>query len=406
MGVKSRRPYHLPDDDFDTFCYVDTKGFMAGVNSLPNRPTHLVASQSALADNFHAKLDVYNAAKTVRDNATSAFDEAATAIREKLRWMQLALPGLTPGSSAILVPFGLDVDVPADNDSMKNFADSVFAHWVAVRLEPLFLPFQANIDALAPIFTAYEIAQTNQNIAQQAASLLQNEKDAIRKQCEAVLMAIIDWYRIYYKNPLDDYWTQTPFGKSSGEGEGAIGVPENLVSEIIGADVRLVWDIVEGAEAYQLSHTMHPPLFLQLFEGDATVFLHTGPDDGVHYYRVRAKVGETYGEFSEQIEVDVKVEKPAAPINLVLSQNIDNSTKATWESAPGVVYDGCSIYYVDVPTGDPEPSMPTAPYFDELIVYTFTLPVLASGKTRYVWVTGTKDGAESDPCGPVNIAIM
>ena len=89
----------LTDADFDTFCYVNMKAFLAEPNSLPNRPDHLVAQQATLADAFHAKIDEYRNACGIRDNATSAFGEAAKAIREKLRWMQMALPGLTPGSN-------------------------------------------------------------------------------------------------------------------------------------------------------------------------------------------------------------------------------------------------------------------------------------------------------------------
>jgi hypothetical protein len=199
--------------------------------------------------------------------------------------------------------------------------------------------------------------------------------------------------------PSSEIWT--PGGGVNPE----IGIPEDLASEIIGADVRVFWHAVVGADEYQLSHTMHPPLFLQLYEGAETEFLHVSPDAGTHYYKVRTKVGDTYGEWSEQIEVEVAVAAPNPPINLILTLGMVNDVKATWEAPSGVFYDGCSIYYVDVANGSPEPAMPTAPYFDELIVYTLTLPVLASGKTRYVWVTGTKNGAESDPCGPQFISI-
>jgi len=219
VGEKTRRPYLLGDDDFDTFNYVDMKAFLASENSLPNRPEHLVAMQANLADAFHVKLDEYRYARNAQKIATTAFGEAAKTVREKLRWMKMALPGLTPGSAEILVPFGLDSDVSADNDKMKNFADVVFAHWQTVRDEPLFAPFQSNIDALESDLNAYVVTQANQNAAIQTAQLLQNEKDEARKQSEGVLDALIDWYRIYYKSPQDEYWTQTPWGKSSGEGE-------------------------------------------------------------------------------------------------------------------------------------------------------------------------------------------
>jgi hypothetical protein len=251
MAIKTRHPYRLTDADFDTFNYVDMKIFLVGPNSLPHRPDHLVPQQAALADAFHLKLDEYLASCGVRSNATSAFGEASKTIREKLRWIKMALPSLTPGSDEILVPFGLDADIPADNDKMKNFADAVNAHWQSVRTEAIYTPFMANIDALAALFPSYVTAQANQNVAQQAAALLQNEKEDLRNQLEDVLAALIDWYRIYYKESQDEYWTQTPWGKSSGEEPGPSGPewPNVPVGKITKATVPLN-GLLAGCEPY------------------------------------------------------------------------------------------------------------------------------------------------------------
>jgi hypothetical protein len=200
--------------------------------------------------------------------------------------------------------------------------------------------------------------------------------------------------------PASEIWTP------GGGVNPTIGIPEDLASEIIGADVRVFWHAVVGADEYQLSHTMHPPLFLQLFEGAETEFLHLGPDNGTHYYKVRAKVGEDYGEWSEQIEVEVTVAAPAPPINLILTIQPGNAVKATWQAALGEVPDSFSLYTATGPTGGIIPVMPATPLFDELITLTLTLTGNSPGSTVYVWVTAVKGGAESDPCGPVSIAIM
>jgi hypothetical protein len=150
---------------------------------------------------------------------------------------------------------------------------------------------------------------------------------------------------------------------------------------------------------------MHPPLFLQLYEGAETEFLHLGPDNGTHYYKVRTKVGDEYGAWSEQIEVEVSVEAPGPPINLVLTQGPGYDVKATWEAAVGEVPDSFSLYTATGPTGGPIPVMPATPLFDELITTTLTLTGNSPGTTVYVWVTAVKGGAESDPCGPQSIAI-
>ena len=200
--------------------------------------------------------------------------------------------------------------------------------------------------------------------------------------------------------PKSEIWT--PGG---GEPSGEIGVPTNLQVTLEGANVRISWDAVEGADGYFLVHTKFPPLFLKIYEGANTEFLHELPDNGVHYYMVRAKVGDGYGAYCEAVSIDVVVEPPAPPVNLnIVLVEGNNKTRVTWESAPGVVYDGCSLYVVDVLTGNPIPAIPASPMWDKLIVYSITLDVLALGKTRYVWVTGTKNGAESVPTGPVWIS--
>jgi len=184
-----------------------------------------------------------------------------------------------------------------------------------------------------------------------------------------------------------------------------IGVPENLTAVFGEEDVRITWDAVEGADGYYLSHTQFPPLFLRLYEGEATEFLHEMPDNGTHYYRVRAKVGDESGEYCDAVSVDVVVEAPPAPTKLKISLGGDNRTKVTWDSPSGVVYNGCSLYSVDVPTGSPVPARPSDPIWDELIVYSITMGELAPGMTRYVWVTGTLRGAESEATGPESVSL-
>jgi len=199
--------------------------------------------------------------------------------------------------------------------------------------------------------------------------------------------------------PASAVWTE------GGGASPGIGVPENLTAVFGDEDVRITWDAVEGADGYYLSHTQFPPLFLRLYEGEATEFLHEMPDNGTHYYRVRAKVGDESGEYCDAVSVDVVVEAPPAPTKLKISLGGDNRTKVTWDSPSGVVYNGCSLYSVDVPTGSPVPARPSDPIWDELIVYSITMGELAPGMTRYVWVTGTLRGAESEATGPESVSL-
>jgi len=406
MGVKTRRPYRLSDDDFDTFCWVDMKQFLAGPNSQPNRPDHLVANFNSKAEDFHDKLDEYREARQIRNNSTSAFVNAVDEIRKKLRWMRMALPTLTPGSEEIIEPFGLDKDIPADNDEMKNYADAVFAHWLTVRTDPLYAPFVGNINALASLFAAYESAQVTQNSAQEEASLLQNEKEEIRLELEDMLKSLMDWYRIYYKDYEDEYWTQTPWGKASQEGSGAPpGIPQNLAAAIEGEDVRLSWSAVEGADGYYLVHTEHPPLFLRLYEGENTEYVHLNPPGGTHYYQVRARKNETYGEYCEQIQVVVVGVAPGAPKNLQLTYD-GSYVRASWESPETGVPQYYRLYMATAPTGGAAPSKPGEPYQDEIITLGIGVFPPAPGTTVYIWITAYADGMEGEACGPATIDIV
>ncbi len=403
MGEKTRRPYLLSDADFDTFNYVDMKKFLAGPNSLPNRPDHLVPQQAALADAFHLKLDEYKAACGVRDNATSAFAEAVKAIREKLRWMQMALPGLTPGSDEILVPFGLDHDVPADNDEMKNYADAVDAHWQTVRTEAIYAPFQANIDALAGLFPSYVTAQSNQNDAQQAAALIQNQKEDLRKQLEDVLAALIDWYRIYYKDPQAEYWTQTPWGKSSGEEPAQLPAVTGLALDYDDPNLTVTWDEVAGADGYKLMMGNNPTILTTtLYVGPETRYIFD-PPGGHHYFRVWAMKGDDLGARGDAVDIEIEGVPPAVPKQLKVTRE-GGYLKWEWKSG-GDVPQYYRLYIATVATGSPAPSRPAEPDVDELITLSVSTFAPGPGNTVYGWVTAFGDGAESDADGPVGIDV-
>ena len=127
-----RRPYRLDDDDYGEFCTILAE-YLGDDRSLPNRPTQLVAQQSAQGTAFNTILDAYNSAKNTRDVASQNVTNAMKAMVEKLRWMQIILPTLTPGNEEILVQFGLDAPIPTSYAEVKNYADAVDVHWQTVR---------------------------------------------------------------------------------------------------------------------------------------------------------------------------------------------------------------------------------------------------------------------------------
>ena len=198
--------------------------------------------------------------------------------------------------------------------------------------------------------------------------------------------------------PKSEIWTEG--GGTSPE----IGIPQNLAAVIEGENVRISWDAVDGADSYQLVHTEFPPLFLGLYDGDETEFVHINPPGGTHYYNVRAKKGDSYSEYGDAVSVEITGVKPEPPQNLQL-EHIAPYVKVTWESPPSTP-EYFRLYIASVPTGDPPPDMPSEPDTDELITLSVSIFAPGPGKTLYVWITSFGDGEESEPCGPESIDIM
>ncbi len=381
------------------------KSFLADPVSAPHRPDHLVADFNTKADEFHDKLDEYYAQRDVRRESTKAFLKASTAIREKLRWMQMALPTLTPGDDEILEPFGLHIDVPSDNDEMKNYADAVNAHWQTVRTDPQFSVFQSDIDELATLLTDYDTAQSVQTDEEQKEFLLQNEKDAIRDELEEQVMALLDWYRIYYKDPNDEYWTQTPWGKASQEGSGDVLPPvEGLGLEFLDPELRIYWDDMPGADGYKLYVGNNPVLLTTtLYIGSDTEHTYD-PPGGHHYYKVWAMKGDKLGLPCDAVDIEIVGTPPPKPHGLKLVRDGDR-VRIEWKHS-GETPQYFNLYIAIVPTGSSAPSMPDVPYEDEIITNFVSIFAPAVGNTVYAWVTAFGDGAESDPEGPRHIDIV
>jgi len=80
----TREPYNLDDGDYGGYC-VKMKDFLAGENSMPNRPTQFVAEQIVRADAFIALLVEFNTAETCLGNATGVVQAAVDGVKAKLR---------------------------------------------------------------------------------------------------------------------------------------------------------------------------------------------------------------------------------------------------------------------------------------------------------------------------------
>ena len=250
MGLQHvRDPSRLDNSDYGEFCDW-VKEFLGDDRSLPHRPEHMVAEQITLADNYNVKLDAYKSARDGQAVAKQNMDNALKALRQKLRWMQIILPSLTPGNDEILKGFGLHRPVPDKVADVKNYADAVWTHWQTVREEQLFAPIQAETDELGAFITAFETARESQVFYTAETAQRQNEMDTAREAHNTLERAIFTWYRGNYQDPQDNYWEQTPWGKAPEKEDDKFPAPGMLMYDMFRNDFS--WQAVPEATGYEL----------------------------------------------------------------------------------------------------------------------------------------------------------
>ena len=302
----TREPSRFNDSDYGEFCDV-LEQFLSSPSSLPHRPEHLVAQQQTLGQAYQNKLDEYRHSREDSGAATTTMDSAAEALADKMRWLKFALPTLTPGSDAILEPFGLDKDIPLAQAELKDYADVVWAHWQDVSNEPLFAPLKQKIDTVGGAITAFQSAIDTQIAAQDKMYRLQNEKDDARNAHNDLERDIFKWYRIYYKDPKDHYWEQTPWGIATGK---KLPAPKNFAFDKIAG--MFSWDIVADADEYEVQYSEHGESedWTTLYKGAANETNNKPSAPDVYDFRVRAIKGNNEGKWSKTLVVNIEFPAP------------------------------------------------------------------------------------------------
>ena len=215
-----REPYNLDDHKYGEWT-LDLDEFFGDDRSGPHRPDHLVAEIAAKGLAFRTALDAMDTALANRKTASNLIKNTIEDMEKLLRWMRNVLPTLSDES--ILLPFGLDRNIPTTYAAIKDYADTVNTHWQAVKLEPLFAPVATEMDELAPLLPIYDAARAAQIVADGEYDQFQNEKDLARAAYHEVERKAFNWYASFYPDGQDIYWEQTSWGKAYSEG----GDPED-----------------------------------------------------------------------------------------------------------------------------------------------------------------------------------
>ncbi len=316
----TREPYNIGDDNYGEYC-DKLKDFLAEDNSMPRRPTHMVAEQIARADAFIAALDEFHTAETLSQNATSVVKAAVDGIKAKLLWFKYILPTVIIGPDTLVEEFGLSGDLPEEYAKIKNKGDEVWAIWEIRKVEPMFAPILADGDLLQGLLTSYDSAVSAQNTAQNVYSTKSFAKNETREAHHFISQEIFNVYRAFYPDAQDDYWIKTPWGKASGGGSGGENAwpnkPTAEIKKITFPKLGITAGCAEytGTDRFDIRIAYVPkgegvptmPDYDYVTNVEEPVYLDVELMNGYIYYEwIRARKGEEVSEWSEPASVDVE----------------------------------------------------------------------------------------------------
>lgn len=325
-----RNPNRLDDSSYGEFCYK-VRDFLLDSSSLPHRPTHLMPLQSSAADEFNLKLDAFKVAETNMRIASRNVSDGANDLRNKLQWFKYILPTVILGEDNILQEFGLNKILPRGNAEIKDLADKVWSIWQVRSIEQQFAPIKSEGDLLGSQIGAYNMLLSAQNSAQNNLSRCSNEKKSARDAHNKIEREIFSWYRAYYRKPTDDYWAQTPWGKSSPD-SGSQPVPPTPRSLIYDSgSLRLKWEPIKSADFYRIEHRMEGEATYKLIASASTnQWILNAPFLGSNEFRVRGVVNGTDTEPTLPVKVGIGA---LGEIKNFRYDTVDRKLK--WDLVPG-----------------------------------------------------------------------
>ena len=249
MSIQHARvPHNIGDSNYGEWT-LEIEQFLSDDRSMPHRPAQWVAEQAAKGLVFRIALDGMNSALATRKSASDTIKSTVKSLKQKLSWMRQILPTLKDAS--ILLPFGLDRDIPDKYAEVKDYGDTANTYWLTVRAQPFYAPVLAGCDELANLLATYDFARATQIAADGEYGQRQNEKDTARAAHNDCERRIFNWYVSYYPDGQDDYWTNTPWGKATGsETETALPAPTMLIFDQM--RTMFSWQSVPQATKYEL----------------------------------------------------------------------------------------------------------------------------------------------------------
>ena len=299
---KSRTPDRFADDDLENFftgVLLFGTEHAADPDFYPN-----YADLTPLIPVFITALQVFNVAKQTSEARFAKYQLEVEPLRQNMIGLRRLMPALF-GNDEMLDAFGLYDAIPTDVDQLLPLARQCRDHWISISdpiPPPEYAPLAGKLDGMAGLITALETAQAALGQANIDKNQAQNAKDLARSSALMAERGMFNWYRGFYTDPQNDFWTETPWGKSSGGGSSE---PLPAV-EGFGYDVPSrtgSFDEVIGRVGYtaQITENVEPYDWTEIYQGQETSFVHD-PGVGSWVFRVRAYT-DIVGIWSALVEV-------------------------------------------------------------------------------------------------------
>lgn len=403
MAQKTRYPRNLGIDDFISFIRVLLLWLASQVGD-PDYRAVLVDGLQAKFDALEAKMLLYKQLKIHVPEINKLYNNSAKALRNGLVMLRGIMPSFYEDPD-VLGLFGLANPIPSDLDELYSTGRVCFDKWADVSADPEYAPVVPDFEDVLVLFNDFVTKRDEYEAKSLLRQQLQNDMLELRDEIEEQEREIFHYYSAKHPDENAEWWTDTPWGTSSGGGSEKLPAVSGFGMEFLDPNLHLYWEAVSGADGYKLMMGNNPIIL--------TTTIYTGPDTeftfdppGGHlYFKVWAMKGDELGEPGEALDIVIEGVAPPKPMNIRL-ERVDNYVKIGWDAGEGTVPQYFRLYTVIVPTGSPAPVKPDEPEVDELITTSVSIFAPAPGNKVYAWVTAFGDGAESNAEGPGSIDIM
>jgi hypothetical protein len=322
MSEHTRKPELLGYDAFLRWSQVQLLPWLTEHLADADFPTHIVGDLTDLTakiDDYEVKLGPY---LTLIDLAKARNDLYGTAFKSvyaKLKQIKIALPTVA-NEPDVLALFNL-VKLPKTLDALYITAKNALAYWATVAALPKYAPMIPDFTTLTALFADFETARENFYSTDSDRETAQNEVLAAREAIHVIERGAFNWYRSRHIDGQDEFWTDTPWGcTSGGEEEGETGepfpaAPQNFAvthNEMPSMN-NLSWNKLTGAAKFNIGRAVtligepEPSLVLWMseVEGEAVIDPDAASGKSYYYQVTGVDAGNVEGKRSVVVRIDV-----------------------------------------------------------------------------------------------------